>query len=258
MLALDALLQLRVDVERHLRIGVADLPHDPEDVEAIGEQRDRDVGAAQGVRRGVGQRRQAAVADALGRARSGLADDPCDALTGDPPAAGVRKGVGVGVGAPAGAARAIEVRDELLDELWAHLHLAYARLGLGVGDPETRAFGVVQAYLADAQIAELAGPDAAARQRPADRATTLILARRLDTQADQVVADRGLGEPSAAAMSLDRMPWATARATSARVPSDCSRDASSARVRGSSCSPAASMSATSSSISRNVRVGLGP
>jgi hypothetical protein len=46
VLALDALLQLRVDVERHLRVGVADLAHHPEDVEAVGEQRDRDVGAA--------------------------------------------------------------------------------------------------------------------------------------------------------------------------------------------------------------------
>ena len=125
----------------------------------------------------------------------GLADDPRDALTRDPPAAGVGKGVGVGVGAPAGAAQAIEVRDELLDELGAHLDLAHAGLGLGVGDPEARAVGVVQAYLADAQIAQLAGADAAARQRPADRATTLILARRLDPQADQVVADGGLGEP---------------------------------------------------------------
>ena len=195
MLALDALLQLGVDVERHLRIGVADLAHDPEDVEAIGEQRDRDVGAAQGVRRGAGQRRQAALADSLGGARGGLADDPPDALTGDPPSARVGKGVGVGVGAPPGAAQAIEVRDELLDELRAHLHLTHARLGLGVGDPEARAVGIVQAHLADAQIAQLAGADAAARQRSADRATTLIAARRLDAEADQVVADRGLGEP---------------------------------------------------------------
>ena len=70
---------------------------------------------------------------------------PCDA-----PAAGVGKGIGVGVGAPAGAAQAIEVRDELLDELRAHLHLADARLGLGVGDPEARAFRVVETDLTDA------------------------------------------------------------------------------------------------------------
>jgi hypothetical protein len=96
---------------------VADLAHDPEDVEAVGEQRDRDVRAAQGVRRGVGQRREAALADSLGGARGGLPDDPRDALSRDPPAAGVGEGVGVGVRAPAGAAQAIEVRDELLDEL---------------------------------------------------------------------------------------------------------------------------------------------
>jgi hypothetical protein len=33
------------------------------------------------------------------------------------------------------------------------------------------------------------------RKRSADRATTLVLAWRLDAQADQVVADGGLGEP---------------------------------------------------------------
>ena len=40
VLALDALLQLGVHVECHLRVGVPDLAHDPEDVEAIGEQGD--------------------------------------------------------------------------------------------------------------------------------------------------------------------------------------------------------------------------
>ena len=47
--ALDALLQLRVDVERHRRIGVADLTHDPLDVEAIGQQSYRYVGPPQTV-----------------------------------------------------------------------------------------------------------------------------------------------------------------------------------------------------------------
>jgi hypothetical protein len=40
MLALHALLELRVDIERHLGVGVPDLAHDPLDVEAIGQQRD--------------------------------------------------------------------------------------------------------------------------------------------------------------------------------------------------------------------------
>ena len=47
MLALHALLELRVDVERHLRVGVPDLAHDPLDVEAIGQQSDGDVGPPQ-------------------------------------------------------------------------------------------------------------------------------------------------------------------------------------------------------------------
>lgn len=47
MAAVDPLLELRVDVHRHLRVGVADLAHHPLDVEVVGEQRDRDVGAAQ-------------------------------------------------------------------------------------------------------------------------------------------------------------------------------------------------------------------
>lgn len=46
----DPLLELCVDVQRHLRVGVADLAHHPLDVEVVGEQSDR--GAAQGVRRG--------------------------------------------------------------------------------------------------------------------------------------------------------------------------------------------------------------
>jgi hypothetical protein len=42
------------------------------------------------------------------------------------------------------------VRDKLLNELRAHLDLADARLSLGVGNPEARPFGVVEADLADA------------------------------------------------------------------------------------------------------------
>jgi hypothetical protein len=51
MLALHALLELRVDIERHLGFGVPDLAHDPLDVEAIGQQSDGDVGPPQTVRR---------------------------------------------------------------------------------------------------------------------------------------------------------------------------------------------------------------
>jgi hypothetical protein len=54
--AVDALLELGADVHRHLRVGVADLAHDPLDVEAVGQQCDRDVGAAHRVRRRVRER----------------------------------------------------------------------------------------------------------------------------------------------------------------------------------------------------------
>jgi len=40
VLALDALFQLRMNVQRHLRIGVADLTHHPLHVEAIGQEGD--------------------------------------------------------------------------------------------------------------------------------------------------------------------------------------------------------------------------
>src|SRR5215218_4477682 len=49
--ALDSLLQLRVRVHRHLRVGVPDLTHDPLHVEVVGQEGDRDVGPAEAVRR---------------------------------------------------------------------------------------------------------------------------------------------------------------------------------------------------------------
>src|SRR4051812_3236951 len=48
--ALGALLELRVDVHRHRRVGVTNLGHHELEVELVGDQRNRDVGAAQGVR----------------------------------------------------------------------------------------------------------------------------------------------------------------------------------------------------------------
>ena len=57
VVALRALLQLRIDVHRHLRVGVADLVHHPLDVEVVRQQRDRDVRAPQRVRCRMRQRR---------------------------------------------------------------------------------------------------------------------------------------------------------------------------------------------------------
>jgi hypothetical protein len=50
VLALDALLELVVHVERHLGIGVADLGHDPLEVEFAGEELNRDIGTSEAVR----------------------------------------------------------------------------------------------------------------------------------------------------------------------------------------------------------------
>jgi hypothetical protein len=97
VLALDALLELRVDVHRHLRVGVADLAHDPQHVEAVGQQRDRDVRATQRVRRRPRQGRQPARDEPFGRKAGGITHDLADALAREAAAAGVLEGVGLGV-----------------------------------------------------------------------------------------------------------------------------------------------------------------
>ena len=61
---------------------MADLGHHPLDVEVVRDQRDRDVGAAQRVRRGLGQRRQPCALEPLGRRRGRLADDRADRAGG--------------------------------------------------------------------------------------------------------------------------------------------------------------------------------
>jgi hypothetical protein len=73
VVALGALLQLRVHIHRHLRVGVADLVHDPLHVKAVGQQRDRDVRAPERVRRGVRQRRETLFGEQLASARGRLA-----------------------------------------------------------------------------------------------------------------------------------------------------------------------------------------
>jgi AcrR family transcriptional regulator len=78
---LDALLELGVDVQGHLGVGVADLAHHPLDVEVVRQQRDRDVGTSQAVGRGGWKRRQAARLQPLGGDRGRLSDDRGDPLT---------------------------------------------------------------------------------------------------------------------------------------------------------------------------------
>src|SRR4051812_67521 len=84
---------------------MADLAHDPLHVKAVGEQRERDVGPAHGVRRGVRQRRPSLSGESLvGKVRR-LAEDLAHALSGGPPAATVREQEGVGPAGVAGRAR---------------------------------------------------------------------------------------------------------------------------------------------------------
>ena len=180
VLALGALLQLGVDVHRHLRVGVADLTHDPQDVEAVGEQRDRDVGAPQacaGVVFGsAGRPRAARWLDASVAAsrtisrRAGGSSRPPRRL---------REQVGVRVGRQAGAPQPVDVRDELLEQVGADLDLADAGFGLGVGDAEVRAARGVQAQVADADVAQLADAHAGAAERRDDRAPTDVVRRVL-------------------------------------------------------------------------------
>ncbi|HEY5196525.1 MAG TPA: hypothetical protein VIJ51_05810 [Solirubrobacteraceae bacterium] len=192
--SLDPLLELGVDVERHLRVGVADLTHHPLDVEVVGQQRDRDVGAAQAVGRRVGQGRQPAADEIGGRPLCCVTDDLPDALARHPPTSLVGDGEAVGAGGQAGAAQAVDVLDEGLDEVGAHLDLADPGLGLRVGDPEPGTFGVVEADVAQPDVAELARADAAAAEDLDHGPATDVVADWRDLQAADVVADGRLGE----------------------------------------------------------------
>ena len=146
------------------------------------------------------------VADAVGGAGSGLADDLRDALAADASAAAVGEDLGVGAGRAARAAQSVEVQDERLGELGAHLDLADPGLGLGVGDLKARAVGVVEAQVPDAHVAQLADPYPGASEGGDDRATTQIVVRRLDAEAVEVVGDSGLGEAEGSGDS-----WAASR-----------------------------------------------
>jgi hypothetical protein len=150
------LLELGVDVHGHVGVGVADLAHDPFDVEVACEQRDRDVRASQRVRARVGQRRESLGGELAGGCGSGLGDDSADAFACEASAAEVLEEVVVGPGGVAGASEAVDVVDGDFDEVGAHLDLADAGLGLGVGDVEVRAGGVVEAQVADSEVAQLA------------------------------------------------------------------------------------------------------
>jgi hypothetical protein len=109
VLTIDALLQLRVDVHRHLRIRVPDLAHHPEHVEPVGQQRDRDVRAPQRVRRRFRQSRKRTLSEPLRRELGGFADDLGRASAAHPATAQGREQVRVRLGRAARATQVVQV-----------------------------------------------------------------------------------------------------------------------------------------------------
>src|SRR4051812_4327091 len=107
---------------------------------------------APAVRRHVRQRRQAAGDDALGGARGRFAHDLADALPAEASAADVLQRESVRSGGATIATQAVDVRDELLDEVGAQLHLTDAGLRLAVRDTQARAARIMQPHIAEPNI----------------------------------------------------------------------------------------------------------
>jgi hypothetical protein len=95
VVTLGALLELRVHVHRHLGVGVADLAHNPLDVEVVREQSDRDVGASEAVGSDVREWRAALGQQSLSRGCRGFAHDRVGASAREASAAKVGDEVGV-------------------------------------------------------------------------------------------------------------------------------------------------------------------
>jgi hypothetical protein len=122
-------------------------------------------------------------------------DDPRNPLPADPPAAQVWDEMVLGPGRRPNPSQAVEVRDDGLRQVRAHLHLADASLGLRIRDVETRASGVVEAHLPDPKIAKLACPNPAPPQDLADDATADVTGTDVGTEVSQVMSDRRLRDP---------------------------------------------------------------
>src|SRR5947209_1853524 len=191
VLSVDALRELGVDVEGHLAVGVADLAHHPLDVEVVGEQGNRDVGAPQRVGGCAWQRREAALDSPGAGCRSGVVDELADALAADAPAAPVWKRKRIGGSRLARTAQAVEVLDERLDQVRGHLHLAHTGRGLRGADVQTRTVAVVKAHITHPQLTQLADAQAAAGQQ-LDRRPAANIGRATRAQSCEVKADRRL------------------------------------------------------------------
>ena len=82
--------------------------------------------------------------------------------------------------------------DEGLCEVGTHLDDSDAGLGLRVRDVEARAAWIVQAHVADAEVAQLAVSHAAIAKNPNDERATHVVGGPLDSEAPCVVVDGGL------------------------------------------------------------------
>ncbi|HYM46773.1 MAG TPA: hypothetical protein VES65_11520 [Solirubrobacteraceae bacterium] len=173
---------------------MTDLIHDVLDVPFVGQQRDRDVCAPQRVGCRVRQRRHAPLDQFLGGQLGGVANDLLHPAVAHPAALQVGDQIVLGTGRGAEPAQAVDVLDHDLDEVWAHLDLADARLGLRVRDVEAGALGVVQPYVPDLDVAQLAGARASTTEDLDDHPPTHVSPADLQSEAPQVVAHGGLGE----------------------------------------------------------------
>jgi len=117
--ALYALLELGIDVERHLGVGTPDLAHDPLDVEVVRQQHERDVRATEAVRCRARQRRKTTRLPALGRECRGLTDDLRDALAREAASPHGRDEISVGTDARPGPIQPVEMLDDGRDEVEA-------------------------------------------------------------------------------------------------------------------------------------------
>lgn len=134
---------------------MADLGHHELEIELVGDQRDRDVGAAQSVRGGVGQRRHPPGRQALAGEARRLGEDLPDPPAREAPVAQPRDEVSVGTARPPLRPQPIKVGEHRSGEFRAQLDKTPSRLGLGVADPQARSPLGIDAQVLDPRLAQL-------------------------------------------------------------------------------------------------------
>ena len=192
----------------------------------------------------------------LARVNRCLVDDLNNPLPAHSAATEVGDRPGVRIERTSSAAQAVDVQLPLGDEIRTHLHHADASLRLGIGDAEAAAVGIVEAKVPELEITQLAGAYPAEPQRRDDHAAAHIRAGDGQAKTACVVADRGLRD-SERFGDLKRTHPLVRAARRLLVAVDLLPRWLCGTGRRWSWVPAASSAATSSSISRNVRVGSG-